>query len=75
MPTKEFYIGDEASQKRGVLKLNYPIDKGIVNNWDDMERVWSHTFYNELRCKPSECSGVLLTEAPRNPKENRERYL
>ena len=40
-----------------------------------MENVWSHAFYNELRCKPQECGGVLLTEAPRNPKENRERMV
>ena len=40
-----------------------------------MERVWHHTFYNELRLKPDEVQGVLVTEAPRNPRENRERML
>merc|ERR1712100_294322 len=61
-----------AQVKRGVLKLAYPIEHGIVTNWDDMEKVWHHTYYNELRVAPEEHS-VMLTEAPMNPKANRER--
>jgi actin-related protein len=70
---KDDYIGDEAMAKKGVLNLTYPISAGIVDSWEDMEKVWNHTFYNELRVKPNEIHGVLLTEAPRNPKTNRER--
>ena len=72
---KSEYIGDEAQQKRGVLNLKYPISNGIVNDWEDMEKVWHHTFYNELRVTPSEVQGVLVTEAPRNPKANREKMV
>ncbi len=36
--SKEAYVGDEAQQKRGVLKLKYPVEHGIVTNWDDMEK-------------------------------------
>jgi len=72
MGHKETLVGDAAQGMRGVMKLNYPIDHGIVNNWDDMEKIWQYTFTSELRVEPSE-HPVMLTEAPANPKANREK--
>ena len=69
---KDEYIGDEAQQKRGILKISYPIEHGIVKYWDDMEKIWNHTFYDELRVSPDE-HPVLLTETCHNPKVNREK--
>ena len=68
----EEYVGYEALDRRSVLKISYPIKSGIVTNWDDMEKIWHHSFYNELRITPHE-HPVILTEAPLNPKANRER--
>lgn len=69
---KDEYIGDAAMARRGVLLIKYPLEHGIVTNWDDMEKIWKHAFESELRVESQE-HPVLLTEAPLNPKANRER--
>merc|ERR1712137_1323764 len=44
----------------------------ITTDWHAVEKIWHHTFYNELHVTP-ELHRVLLTEVPLNPKINRER--
>ncbi|CAF4369464.1 unnamed protein product [Rotaria sp. Silwood2] len=71
-PSADLYIGYNALANKEILSIHYPIEHGIVTNWDDMEKIWHYTFYNELRVAPEE-HPVLLTEAPLNPKSNREK--
>ena len=54
------------------MKLAYPIEHGIITDWDDMEKIWNECYFNQLRIEPSE-HPCLLTEAPKNPKQNREK--
>ncbi|KAG7460645.1 hypothetical protein MATL_G00200960 [Megalops atlanticus] len=70
---RESYIGHEAQHMRGVLSLKYPMKNGIVRNWDEMEKIWHHTF-QQLHVDPEE-HPVLLSEAAMNPRENRQRMV
>jgi actin beta/gamma 1 len=65
-------VGDKAHMNRGLLTLRHLIEQGIITNWDDMEKVYHHTFCNELRVALGEHL-VMLTESPMNPKYNSEK--
>ncbi|XP_072409686.1 uncharacterized protein [Chiloscyllium punctatum] len=71
---KDVYIGHDAQHMRGVLSLHYPLEHGVVTNWDEIEKIWHHTFYHQLRIEPED-HPVFLTEAAMNPHRNRERMV
>ncbi|KAJ4457218.1 putative Actin [Paratrimastix pyriformis] len=65
------YIGDEALRNSGLLDLHFPIKRGLVTHWDEMETIWHHTMYTEL-CVDPNSSPVFVSEAPLTPKQHRE---
>nr|POF01285.1 actin-like protein [Quercus suber] len=67
----DMFIGNRAQELRGLLKIRYPLEHGIVTDWDDMERIWQYIYTDELKTL-SEEHPVLLTEAPLNPRANRD---
>ena len=67
-------VGDDAIKYRGMCRLTFPIEKGVVTDWTTMEEIWHHTFFRELRVDPAD-HAVLLTEAPLNPLTNREKMI
>ena len=69
---KQFFVGTEAEAIKGVLNINNPIENGVINNWEDIEKIWKDIFVNELKVEPAEYN-ILLTETPMNPKENTEK--
>ncbi|RNA01657.1 actin-related 2 [Brachionus plicatilis] len=72
---EDIFLGDEASQLRNILELSYPMDNGMVRNWDDMIHLWDYTFgANKLNIDSKECK-ILLTKSPMNPNSNREKLV
>lgn len=68
--TKAIFVGNEIQRKRGLTFLNYPIQRGQISNWSDIEIIWNHA-YNLLNASPLDHS-VLLTESPNSPEIHRE---
>lgn len=60
----EHFIGNKASELRGLLKIRYPLEHGIVTDWEDMERIWQYIYTEELKtlseevcCTRGQCCG------------------
>lgn len=71
---EDIVIGDKAAALRSILQISYPMENGIVRNWEDMCHVWDYTFNEKLQIDPTDCK-ILLTEPPMNPKKNREKMV
>ncbi|CAO2585740.1 Actr1a [Lemmus lemmus] len=69
----DIFIGPKAEEHRGLLSIRYPMEHGIVKDWNDMERIWQYVYSKDQLQTFSEEHPVLLTEAPLNPRKNRER--
>lgn len=68
---EDYFVGNEINQSKCRWKLKYPIVNGVVEDWNEMTKIWKHIMHYELRLDPSE-HPVLLTEPPINPAINRE---
>ena len=72
---KQHFIGKELDILRGVVQLEYPMMKGIINQMDSMELIWSHIFENELKVESVSDYNVLMTEVPLNPSNHRAKLI
>ena len=68
-------IGDEAAEVRTMLQMSYPMENGIIRNWDDMNHLWDYTFFEKLKIRNPADHKILLTEPAMNPKKNREKMV
>ncbi|XP_075831337.1 actin, aortic smooth muscle-like [Microtus pennsylvanicus] len=62
---KDWFIGAEAQNNLKNLNMHYPITRGVITDWDDMEKIWHHSFYQVLRVAPEE-HPLMITEPPLN---------
>ena len=62
------YLGEDAQNNLGILRLSYPINHGMMSNWDDMEKIYNYIFTNKLKIDPVEHK-VIFTEPLINPKK------
>ena len=74
MDEKNYYVGEEAVERRGRLDMHRPIHDSLAQRWEDIENLWTHTLYNVLKVCPDECYSVI-TESPLNPKKYREKSI
>lgn len=50
----DVFIGRRAEELRGLLKIRYPLEHGIVTDWDDMEKIWQYVYSEELKTMSEE---------------------
>ncbi|XP_050527943.1 uncharacterized protein LOC126898036 [Daktulosphaira vitifoliae] len=69
---RNIYVGDYAVENRGVLNVSNPMQNGIITDWEAMEQMYYHMYYENLTVPP-ESYNIIHTEAPLNPKGCREK--
>ncbi|XP_003463563.3 actin-related protein T3 [Cavia porcellus] len=69
--SRELWVGDEAQERRSSLSISYPVERGLITCWGDMEIMWKHIYDCNLKLSPCDCP-VLITEPALNPLVNRQ---
>ena len=60
---KNTCVGNQAQSLSRILTISHPLENGIVINWNDIEKIWCHTFHNELRIHPAAQPVMLIDSA------------
>eukprot|EP00439_Symbiodinium_sp_Y106_P027879 s3131_g3.t1 len=54
--------------------MSYPMENGEIENFEDIEKLWTYIFEEKLKIESDRCP-VLLTEPPYNPTGKREKMV
>jgi actin-related protein len=71
---RDHYVGNLAQAMNGMLEIRHPIQRNVPTDWELLQKVWHHSFYNLMRQSPEECP-ILFAEPPLNPKANRDQVI
>lgn len=69
-----YSVGIDTNNMQNPYTVKYPVKRGIITNWDDIEKIWSYGFNEILHTNPRG-QAVLLSDSISNPKVNRERMV
>lgn len=70
-PKINYAFGNGAIAARETHQYNQPIQRGIVTDFDKLEKLLEHIFTVELGVKTTSMN-LLMTDAPGNSKENKK---
>ncbi|PZC77714.1 hypothetical protein B5X24_HaOG203081 [Helicoverpa armigera] len=66
------YCGTEAIKKRGISTMVWPVREGMIQDWDEMEKMWHYIFYKELHVPP-ESTRIMHSVHPLTAKADKQR--
>ncbi|KAL1788173.1 hypothetical protein HispidOSU_014397 [Sigmodon hispidus] len=69
---EDSFIGSEAQNNLSRLNMHYPITRGAITNWNSVEKIWHHSFYQVLNIPPDQ-HPIMITEPPLNNKDDKSR--
>ena len=71
MDQKDFYVGHEAVDKAIFLNMYEPVVNGYIENWDNMEHIWTQ-IYQDLNLSSKE-NPLFFVDTPLTPRSVREK--
>lgn len=58
----DIFVGPKAEEHRGLLSIRYPMEHGIVTDWNDMERIWNYIYSKVMLSnyrKTAQCHSLI----------------
>lgn len=68
----QYFIGDALLRRGPNYSREYPMEKGVIVNWDLMEKMWRETLIEDMRIFPEE-TVLIVTDQTFSPKNQREK--